>query len=272
MILNQNGEAFIEPQFFNTAFIIKNKIKSIHGSYSFKKDGDLIREVPGSYTYTFDQSGKLTSMIDIKWNGKTLDTIVHYYSFDSSGKLCITKESEFGGITQKEMLYDSIGRIASITNFRVAVDKFGTTIKSTEVNQETFSYHGGKKTTYNSYGLPYLISSEETDTDGYLVSRKEKLKRSGTLSTKKYQYNEKGYLDVIETYYNKTIEPVESVSFLYDPFGNLTERLDKKMNILVNELQLIYDDKTQLLYSIIRRDPSTNFMAIIRFKTYEYYP
>ena len=89
---------------------------------------------------------------------------------------------------------------------------------------------------------------------------------------KKYKYNAKGYLDRIETFYDKTVEPVETISFLYDPFGNLTERLHKKMNILVNELQLIYDDKTQLLYSIIRRDPSTNFMAIIRFKTYEYYP
>ncbi len=272
MILNQNGEAFNESQFFNTSFIVKNKIKTIQGTYSFKKDGDLIREVPGSYTYTFNQSGKLTSMIDIKWNGKTLDTIVHYFSFDKSGKLLTIKESEFGGVTQKEMLYDSVGRIVSITNFRVALDKFGTTIKRTEVNQETFSYRGGKKTTYNSYGLPYLISTEEKDADGYLVSRKEKLKRSGTISTNKYQYNAKGYLDRIETFYDKTVEPVETISFLYDPFGNLTERLHKKMNILVNELQLIYDDKTQLLYSIIRRNPSTNFMAIIRFKTYEYYP
>lgn len=271
MILNQSGEAFEAPQFFNEQFIKKNGIKKIKGSYSFKKNGERIRETPGSYSYTFDQKGRLASIVDLRWNGKELDTLVHYYSYNKAGALSTIKKSEFGGVTEKEMRFDSLQRIIKIVNFRVSLDGNGNTINRTEINEETFSYNGIKKTTHNSYGLPYLISFDTFDEDGYLISSQDKLKRSGTISVKKYNYDEKGYLKGIDTYYDKNPEPVETHLFSYDPFGNITERLQKKMNILVNDLQIIYDTKTQLLYSIIRRNPSTNFMEIIRFTSYEYF-
>lgn len=272
MVLNQNGEAFSENQFFNAQFIVNNKIKKITGTYSFKKDGDLIREVPGSYSYMFDKLGRMISLVDLKWNGKKLDTTVHFFNFNSNGQISSIKKTEYAGVTEQKLQYDSLGRIINITNYRVTIDEFGITTKSIQVNQESFSYYNNKKTTYNSYGLPYLISSKQNDGDGYLISSQEKLKRSGTISTKKYNYNKKGYLDTIKTFYNKNAEAVESISFAYDPFGNLKERLHKKMGTLIDELQLVYDNKTQLLYSIIRRNPGTNFISIIRFKSYEYYP
>ena len=271
MILNQSGQAFSKPQFFNEQFIKKNSIKKVSGTYSFKKNGDRIRETPGHYSYSFDEQGKLISIIDLKWNGKKLDTLVYYYSYNKDGILTNIKESEFGGITEKEMHYDSLDRIIKIVNFRVILDKNGNTINKTEINEETYSYNGIKKITYNSYGLPYLISFNTFDEDGYLLSSQDKLKRSGTVSIKKYKYDEKGYLKGIDTFYDKNPEPVETTTFAYDPFGNITERLQKKMNTLVNDLQIIYDTKTQLLYSIIRRNPSTNFMEIIRFTGYEYF-
>ena len=131
--------------------------------------------------------------------------------------------------------------------------------------------NGEKKITHNSYGLPYMISFETSDQDGYLLSSQDKLKRSGTISVKKYNYNKTGYLVGIDTFYDKNPDPVETLTFSYDPFGNITERLKKKMNVLVNDLQIIYDNKTQLLYSLIRRNPSTNYMEIIRFTSYEYF-
>ena len=271
MILNQSGEAFEDPQFFNEKFIQKNGIKKIKGSYSFKKNGERIREVPGSYSYSFDEKGRLVSIVDLKWNGKKLDTLVQYYSYNTCSALSSIKKSEYGGITEKVIHYDSLKRIIKIVNFRVSIDDNGTTINRTEINEETFSYNGIKKTTHNSYGLPYLISFETFDEDGYLLSSQDKLKRSGTISVKKYDYDEKGYLIGIDSYYDKNPDPVETLTFSYDPFGNITERLQKKMNTLVNDLQIIYDTKTQLLYSLIRRNPGTNFMEILRFTSYEYF-
>ena len=185
MILNQGGQAFNKPQFFNEQFIKKNGIKKVTGSYSFKKNGDRIREAPGSYSYSFDEQGRLISIIDLKWNGKKLDTTLHFYSYNHDGILSNIKESEFGGITEKEMRYDSLDRIIKIVNFRITLDDDGNTINKTEINEETYSYNGIKKTTYNSYGLPYLISFDTFDEDGYLLSSQDKLKRSGTVSKKK---------------------------------------------------------------------------------------
>ena len=194
MILNQRGEAFEAPQFFNEQFIKKNGIKKIKGSYSFKTSGERIKEVPGSYSYTFDKQGRLAAIVDLKWNGKELDTLVHYYRYNKVGALSSIKKSEYGGITEKEMGYDSLQRIIKIVNFRVSLDINGNTMTRTEINDETYSFNGIKKTTHNSYGLPYLISFDTFDEDGYLLSSQDKLKRSGTISVKKYNYDEKGYL------------------------------------------------------------------------------
>ena len=271
MISNQTGQAFTDHMFFNDNFIRNNKIKTIQGSYSFKKNGDLIRKVPGSYTFTFDHAGQLASIVDLKWNGKKLDTLVNYFSYSEKGDLISFKKSEYGGITEQEMTYDSIDRLTKITNYRVSLDNKGNTIKRVEINQESIQYNGEKKTRYNSYGLPYLISFETYDEDGYKIASQEKLKRSGTISENKYTYTEKGLLKQILTFYDKKTDPVQTISFSYDAFGNMTERLEKKMNTLVKDLQVIFDTKTQLLHSIIRRNPNTNFMAIIRFTTYDYF-
>ena len=272
MIVNQDGQAFDGNTFFNATFIKNNKIKTINGSYSFKKNGDLIRKVPGSYTYSFDKEGRLAAIEDLKWNGKKIDTLLNLYTYNSEGSLAALKKSEYGGITEQKMAYDSSGRLDKITNYRVLIDRSGNTVQKTEINSETIQYNGDKSTKLNAYGLPYLIAYDVFDEYGYKIASIEKLKRSGTVTKKKYLYNNKGILETLESYYDKNIDPVETISFSYDTFGNITERLQKKMNILVNDLQVIYDTKTQLLYSIIRRNPSTNFMEIVRFTTYEYYP
>ena len=134
MILNQSGEAFEDPQFFNEKFIQKNGIKKIKGSYSFKKNGERIREVPGGYSYSFDEKGRLVSIVDLKWNGKKLDTLVQYYSYNTFSALSSIKKSEYGGITEKVIHYDSLKRIIKIANFRVSIDDNGTTINRTEIN------------------------------------------------------------------------------------------------------------------------------------------
>lgn len=271
MISNQNGKAFSDHEFFNDQFIKNNKIKRIQGSYSFKKNGDLIRTVPGSYTFTFDDAGRLVSIVDLKWNGKKLDTLVSYFSYNDNSSLSLFKKSEYGGITEQEMTYDSLGRLTKIINYRVGIDSKGNTIKKTEVNQESIRYNGEKRTRFNSYGLPYLISFDTYDEDGYKITSQEKLKRSGTVSKKTYSYTEKGFLQEVLTFYDKKPDPVQTITFSYDAFGNMTERLEKKMNTLVKDLQVIFDTKTQLLHSIIRRNPNNNFMAIVRFTTYEYF-
>lgn len=270
MILNQNGEAFTNDPFFNTEFIQKNKIKSIKGEYSFKKNKDLIRSVPGSYTYEFNKNGSLSSCIDIRWNGKSLDTTVQFYDYNN-GFIVSIKKSENKGVTQEVFKRDSLNRIISQSNYRVTINDKGEILNKVEMNTETMNYHNDRKTTYNSYKLPYLISYDEFNEDGYKTCSVDKLKMGGTIYKKNYAYNNKGLLTSIKTFYDKHPKPVEELKFQYDGFGNIIERHEFKQEVFINDFQIIFDTKTGLLHSIIDRNPMNNFMSIIRFTDYMFY-
>ena len=271
MILNQNGEAFTSEPFFNNEVINKNRIHRITGEYSFKKNKDLIRAVPGSFTYEFNNNGYLSSSIDIRWNGKSLDTTVKYYSYNQKGSIISLKKSENQGITLQEFKRDSLNRIISQANYRVSLNGKGEVLNKTEMNTETMEYTNKRKTTFNSYKLPYLISYDEYNEDGYKISSIDKLKMGGTMYKKLYIYNKKGLLVNIKTFYDRHENPVEELKFQYDDFGNLIERHEIKQEVFIRDLQIIFDNKTGLLHSIIDRNPINNFMSIIRFTNYEFY-
>jgi len=271
MILNQDGEAFTKQPFFNTEFIKNNQIKSLKGTYSFKKNNDMIRHVPGSFEYNFNAEGRLISVINHKWNGKSIDTMVQFYTYNKTGVLTSVKKTENKGVTLQEFGLDSLNRIVSISNFRISIDENGKLLKKTEMNKETMQYIKNKKTTFNSYNLPYLISHDEYNEDGYKINSIDKLKMGGTMYKKAYSYNEKGLVISIDTYYDRNPKPVERLTFKYDEFDNILERNEFKQGVLIRDLQVIFDTKTGLLYSIIDRNPRNNFMSIIRFTEYLYH-
>jgi len=271
MIFNQNGEAFTDEPFFNSQFIQNNKILRIKGDYSFKKNKDLIRSVPGSFTYEFNRKGQLTSSTDLRWNGKNIDTTLQFYEYNDLGSIVAIKKSENMGITLEQFERDSLNRIISQTNYRVTINEKGEVLQKTEMNQEKMTYFQDKKTTYNSYGLPYLISYQLYNEDGYKTTSIDKLKMGGTVYKKDYEYNSKGLLTGIRTYYDNYPNPVKELKFQYDDFGNIIERHEIKQDVFIRDLQIIFDTKTGLLHSIIDTNPINNFMSIIRFTSYEFY-
>ena len=271
MILNQDGEAFTKQPFFNSEFIKNNKIKSLLGTYSFKKNNDMIRHVPGSYEYNFNADGRLISVINHQWNGKRIDTTVQFYAYNNAGFLTSIKKTENDGITLQEFGLDSLNRVISVSNFRISIDESGNVLKKTEMNTETMQYIKNKKTTFNSYNLPYMTSHDEYNEDGYKMYSIDKLKMGGTMYKKQYSYNEKGLVISIDTYYDRNPKPVESLKFNYDEFNNILERHEFKQGVFIRDLQVIFDTKTGLLYSIIDRNPRNNFMSIIRFTKYTYH-
>jgi hypothetical protein len=129
MIFNQNGEAFTNEPFFNSQFIKNNQILTITGDYSFKKNKDLIRKVPGSFTYGFNRSGQLISSINLRWNGKTIDTTVQYYTYNELGSVVGVKKTENNGVTLNDFERDSLNRITAQINYRVSINNKGEVLK-----------------------------------------------------------------------------------------------------------------------------------------------
>ena len=275
MINNITGTAFTDAPYFDQKIIYANRIKSIEGTFSRKKDGDIIRATNDVFNYKFDSLGRLESILETKTDALKKDTTVQFYFYDSLNRLVMQRKTEFGGVSAYYFDFDSIGRVVKITQKRDVLDKFGNLKQSFLMNQEYKTYEqsslGSKTIVSNNYNLPYKEEWEIRNADGYLVESIENFKMIELLKSKKYFYNEKGLLSSIAIYENNAPNPIEENIFKYDALGNLIEKHTKRNGIFIKDLQIIYDNKTQLLGSFIQREVASNLMYIVRFKDYKFY-
>ncbi len=275
MINNLSGDAFTDKPFFDLDFIKRNRIKSLEGNYSKKKDGDVVRSTNDFFKYTFDTIGNLISTIQVKSDLGKKDTTLNQYIYNENNLLIIHRKTENGGITAYHYQYDSLNRIISIEQKRDVLDLKGELTSSISINKETMKYfkidNGFKKVTYNNYGLPYMDEFETWNADGYKLEEIQKLRMGSTEYKKKFFYNEKGLLSSWGKYYNNSEKPVQEAQFKYDSFGNIIERMNYSDGNFIGELQIIYDTKTQLLGSTVEKQAGGNLLIILRFKDIQFF-
>lgn len=275
MINNLEGTAFTSQPFFDREFIKANKIKSIEGQYSKKRDGEVVKPTNDLFRYEFDSLGNLSRSIQIKTENGKKDTLFNFYIYNKEQVLITHKKSEIGGLTSVNYKFDSLMRICSIQQNRDIIDLKGNVLQSFLINKESIKYfktdNGFKKVTYNNYGLPYMDEYTTWNKDGYKIEETQKLRMGSSEYKKKYFYNEKGLLAAIQTFYNNSENPVEEFTFKYDSFGNIIEKKHFKEGIFSDELQVIYDNKTQLIGSTIERIEGSHTLLILRFTSFKYY-
>jgi hypothetical protein len=275
MINNLNGDAFTNKPFFDRDFIKKNRIKSMEGQYSRKKDGEVVKNTNDFFKYNFDTTGNLVSTIQVRSDFGKKDTSYNFYVYNNYNQLLIHRKTENGGLTAIHYSYDSLKRISSIEQKRDVISPEGNVLSSISINKETMKYfkndYGMKKVTYNNYGLPYMDEFEKWNEDGYKLEETQKLRMGSTEYAKRFKYNEKGLLASTAIYYNNSESPVEETTFLYDGFGNVIERKTYKEGVFTGELQIIYDNKTQLLGSTIEKLAGSNTLIILRIKETQFY-
>jgi hypothetical protein len=275
MINNLSGDAFTDKPFFDRKFIKRNRIKSIDGHYSRKKDGDIVRPTNDFFKYSFDTTGNLISTFQVKSDLGKKDTCINDYVYDENNRLKIHRKTESGGHTAYHYQYDSLNRVTSIEQRRDILNLKGEVISSISINKETMKYFkiesGYKKVTYNSYGLPYMEEFETWDADGYKLEEIQRLRMGTGEYKKKFYYNERGLLSSWAIFYNDLEKPVKEVQYKYDHFGNVIERMNFKEGVFTGELQIIYDNKTQLLGSTIEKLAGNDFMIILRLTEIRFY-
>jgi hypothetical protein len=66
--------------------------------------------------------------------------------------------------------------------------------------------------------------------------------------------------------------PIEEFIFKYDEHGNLLEKQIHRNGVYITEIGLIYNEKSKLLTYALTRDVATNFIMILGFKDYVFYP
>ncbi|MBI1838250.1 MAG: hypothetical protein HYR91_13395 [Flavobacteriia bacterium] len=272
---NKQGSAFTDKPFFNETFIRKNKIKKMTGKYTVKKPGDVMRPTEFKYVFYFDTLGHVTSTFETKNENGFKDTIINIYEYSSENLLAIHWRNDSHGFTSKHYKYDSLKRIVSEETRRDILDVNGKVEQSIILNLETMKYETYpnqiKKTIYNSYNLPYMEVYSTFNADGYLLEIEERLKMTSSSIKFIYEYNSKGLISSIKTTSEIEGKIAEEITFKYDVFGDLSEKEIYKNGQHMTDIQVIYNEDTKLLSSVLTRDVSTNYIYILRFQGIEYY-
>jgi len=270
---NSKGTAFTDVPYFNTPFMKASKIKEIHGTYTFKKQGDVMRESKYVYVYSFDTLGQLTSHYETASGDILTDTTIRYYFYDYAGNLLCKRINEKRGFMSTYYRRNDEGQVIKEEIWR-DIDTLHSLLepdieRSLLWNSETMSYevYNGqhRKKTYNSYGNLYMEETRYFDSLGYLAKVEELYTITRNQLNTFYSYTDKGWIENIKTFKNLDSIPISEMRFTYDNYGNLQSKLEYKNGVFTTEYQVIYSGDTGLLSAILIREMSTNFISIIRF-------
>lgn len=276
---NSKGNAFSEIPFFNEKFVKNNKIKSLKGTYTFKKMGDIMRETDYVFQYDFDNKGHLIQSFETNNESRKIDTTLLLYSYYKDGNLAFVRRKDNIGYYSTHYFYDSINRVIK-EEYKRDIDTAGTFFvpsfeRSMLLNFETIKYEKTgvfeKSTVHNSYGLPFKEIISTHDSTGYLISKEEKLKFGNQRTITQFEYNENGWISNIKITNSNNSKLNQELRFKYDEFGNLSEKHIYKNNQFITDIQVIYNLKTGLISSILTRDVATNFISILRFEAVKFY-
>ncbi len=273
LLENTKGVAFTDIPFFNTHFVKGSKIKEIHGKFTFKKQGDIMRESDYVYVFDFDTLGNLVRHYQTSKGDQVTDTNVRFYDYTQDGRMVRKRISQKRGFLSTYYTYNSNGQVVKEEVFR-DIDTMNSILKplierSLLWNTETMDYqlYEGqyKKKVFNSYGNQYLEVTKYLDSLGYLAREEELFTITRNRLTTIYKYSDKGLIENVSVYKNTDPTPTSESRYTYDTFGNLQSKLIYKDGVFITEYQIVYSGLTGLLYSIIMREVSNNFISIIRF-------
>lgn len=274
MLDNSDGFAFTDQPFFNTDFIRTNKIDTIRGKYIIRKPGKSLNRTEYFQEYTFDENGLLKSQMETFPDDGTSDVTATHYDYDDLGRLQSKKKKTNEGFVLSQFKYDSSGRIVQETVSKLYSDSLGSS-RITQINSESYQYidldNQWRRISFNSYGKPFLEEIYYQDEDGYTVKKKDIIKMTSKQVIHEFEYNEKGYLSAKRKKADKEGAYLEEVLFTYDEFGNVSEKQIYSNGVHITDIQIIYNNKTGLLSSIITRSLTTGILAILQFKEYTYF-
>ena len=274
MLDNRSGNAFTDVPFFNSEFIRANSIKQLNGQFTYKKSGDIMRLKEYKNVFEFDTLGRLIRSYETKKDDGTKDTTSNVYVYSEKNLLKTHKKGDNFGFSTTTYTFDSKNRIIKEENYREYRDSLGV-MQKILLNSETMVYEDfenqTKKTTFNSYGLPYLQEFSYYNEFGYLMERVERLMVTSEVTSQKYEYNSNGWIAVLRTFNQNTEKPAEEIVFTYDENGNLLEKHIYQEGVFTTEIEVLYNEKSKLITYVLTRDVATNFIQILRFNTLTFF-
>ncbi len=225
--------------------------------------------------YKFDTDGNLIATYETRTDDGTRDTTWNKYEYDSIGRLSIHKKGDKNGMLAIHYFFDEKNRVIKEEQWKESLDSLGRPQKPILQNAEMMKYDEYtlqlKKTVFNSYNLPYNIEYKYFNIDGYLTEREDRILMTSKMYKYKYAYDEHGFISSIQTFKQTDNLPHEELQFLYDTFGNMTQKNHYVNGEFITETAVLYNSKTNLMSSVLIRDVKTNYIMAIRYLDYVFY-
>jgi YD repeat-containing protein len=274
MLLNKNGEQLSENVVFNPAFIWSNKIKSINGRFTYKREGSVMRETNFWKVFEFDTLGRIIQSYDTRKDDGTSDTVWTKYFYNDKGLLIYQSVGNKEFFIYTTTVYNGEKRIVSIEQFQRKHDIYGIPVTKEEL-VERFSYEkiDGKliKTQSNKHGTAYAKITPFYNNKGQLIREENRYITTNEGFIYRFDYDNNGNLMQKRTTTSKQEIQKESSAFKYDEKGKLMEKLQYAEDKLKMEIQFIHSESTGFLSAILYQEGGSRNITILRIKEYEFY-
>jgi hypothetical protein len=279
MLNNREGEAFIDAPFFNSENVKINKIKTIRGTYQFKKINDKIRSSGLVYGCDFDTLGRLTMQFETRKFLDKTDTVVTYFEYGDNQKLKVLRKYDANSYYAEVYEYNESGQISRIEYYK-DLNKNANPLrfileKHFLISFETMTYekfeNQEKRTNFNNFGLAFQYTFFYYNDLGYLTEIVESLAVSSGQRKTTFKYNERGLIEEKRNVSTVMGNSSFRLSYTYDPIGNLESSELHRNGVYVTETQVIYNSKTGLVSSLLKRQIDTQLITILNLDNYTFY-
>lgn len=274
---------------FNQPFIYKHKIKKIISTQSTKKDGEPILTKGLCKGYEFDSLGRLAKFFytEVKEHKEAegrhaeqfiYDTLFTNFYYDTLGRMVIkrnlqgtfyyTHYYEYGadGIISKELYCRETNANPSPYNFKLGAQII--------ISSETFTYLKTgvkqlKKICMNDENRVYRIAMMNFDDRGYKISEDYEYAVTWVRQLSAFKYD--SLSNIIERTYTSTAggEISEKDVFIYEG-KNVSIQKKHRNNILLQEINYLYDENKELLKTEVTRLPQENAIGIVKYEYFFY--
>ena len=279
MLNNSEGDAFMESPFFNQANIKANKIKKINGTFHFKKINDRIRPTGLVYGCEFDQEGRVIMQYETSKFLDKIDTIVTQFEYNEKGLLHVRRKYDQSAYYAEVYQYDDQGRIIRI-EYRKDINKNANPLrfvldKQYLISYETMTYEKfeqqEKMTHFNNFGLAFQYTFRYFNDLGYLTQIVENMAVSSGQRTTTFTYNERGLISEKRMVSSVMGNSSYKITYTYDSIGNLLSSELHRNGVYTTETQVVYNSKTGLVSSLLKRQIDTQLITILQLDNYEFY-
>ncbi len=293
---------------FNPELMKQNKVKSVEIKVVNKQDGAFIVDQGTTYGYKFDTDGYVTRYYytvfkkveaaetptnTALFSGKNSkkgsppslykfinDTIFTEIKYDSQHHITCKRVQNGATFDSYYYTYDNSNQVIKEvhykeTNAGKSMDDYKPGSQEL-IYTETYDYkilspNQTKKITMNGRGAPFKNTFIKYDNKKNLIAQTHESTVSSTRQEYTYAYNPANKLikKSFKSNENGSI-PNESV-YEYSKGGNLISEKKYKNNVLVYELNFIYDENGLFIRSEANRNHTTATVFIARYN-YEYYP